>query len=816
MCFFLFKQKIANRQSHPLSTKSALGVIVMLLVSLSSCNVRQFLQKDQFIVRQNSIKIENAPSRRAKSALAIQLATLYKQRDLPDFFFRKSKSGAWYWFKSQRDTTPSRFNRLQYNNFSRHPSIFDEKLSAATVQNMKQYLRNSGYLHPSVFFDKNFVGGEKGFADVTYRVDAGRLFVVDSVEFVCADTAVLFLLNDTRDRSLFQRGAPLSVALYEQERQRITETLNNFGYAQFTSNYVTQLEADTSFVRFDNKNNRLFNLKITVQTPTAKPTHQKFTTGVVSVFPNFDARRGETTTHDSIADGKHFLTYDGELGLKMKPLTNAIPLTPGETYRKENTDKTLRQLTNLGVYRFVNIKPLIAESDSNRIDYKVYLTPTKKMSFEAGIEVNYSNVAQTSQSAGQGQLGRIGTAVDFGFTHRNLFGGAERFNTTLSAGLDYGLSQQANATNGFSSDIRFENSLSIPKFINPSGSWRLLNRFGIINNSFYNALRESASSDIGVGYLFSDRLALTPALYRLQQFNLNFRYVLKRKNAAERYVINQTGVELQLGKLDAAFEARINERFRRSLEDQLLTGALFRSLTYERNFNANIYGERWQFIGKIEQSGSELWLAERAFNKGDAYKLNDRIPFAKFWRGEVDWRFTRQFTPKKAFAARLSVGMAVPFGDEPVPYSRQFFVGGPNSVRGWLSRDLGPGGYRNFKDTSTVPYQAGDVKFEFNSEYRFPLVWIIESAIFLDAGNVWNLKKNDQTPDAELTKYWFDQVAISSGLGLRFNLTYFLVRVDFGFRLRQPYKVGDSNWIPLSSYSYKNNVNLNFALGLPF
>lgn len=806
MIFFI-KNTITLIKNTPLSIGLILG---LALPFFTACNVEQFLQKDQHIVRKNAIEIRNVKSKRTLATLQTELATLYKQRDLPDLFAgRKSKSGAWNWFKSQTaDPTTKRYRR--YLNFSRAPSFYDEKATAATVRNIRQYLQNSGYLYPSVSSDKNFHGKEKGLADVIYSVDPGRLYVLDTVQFICADTAIQYLLDDLSEQTILKKGTPLDARFYERERQRITESLNNLGYARFTLNYIAPLEADTTYFRLDDKGNRQVNIKLTVQKSNDPLAFRKFTTGEVIVYPKFEVNRGETIAFDSIIDQKIFFTYvQGDIGLRAGPLSKAIQLTPNTPYRKDNADRTLRQLNNLGIYRFVNIKPLIEECDSNAVNYKVYLTPNKKMSFEGGLELNYANISSSQQNT---RLGRIGIAGDVGFTHRNVFGGAERFNSTLSVGFDYGLGV---AQNGISSDIRFQNTLSTPKFINFSKSWRLLNKIGLIKNNFYTELLENASSDVNLSYAYRNLLPLQ--LYQLQQFNLNFRNILKRKNGIERFVFNQSGIELQLSRTDKALEVSSNERFLRSLQPQLLTGFAFRSLTYENSGRQNIFGEQFQYTFGIQQSGSELWVAEQAFNKGNAYQINENLAFAKFWRGEFDLRYTRELRDKRAYAARVSVGLATPFGGTFVPYSRQFFVGGPNSIRGWLAQGLGQGGFRDANNQSAIPFQAGDVKMELNSEYRFPLIWRIESAIFLDAGNIWNLKADDKVPNGNIDKFWFDQIAVSSGLGFRLDVTYALLRVDFGFRLRNPYKNEDNeNWIPIKNYSYRNNVNPNLAIGFPF
>jgi outer membrane protein insertion porin family len=785
-----------------------------ILIFLTSCNVTQFLEKDQHIVAKNTINIKEIDSRSTRNSLKAELATLYKQKQLNSFLTFKSKSGAWFYFKEGKDINAGKFNKWMYRNFGKRPYLFDTAQTNLTIKIMKQYLINKGYRYPSVFYEKDFHNKEKGFADVTYYVKPGTLYVLDTVNLRCIDTTIQYLLSDTKDETFLTKGAALSASLYEKERIRITALMQNNGYARFTPNFISQLDADTIETGIDNKGNRKVNVNLNIQLPNDKPTHQIFHVGDVRVFPNYDPRYDLQTNIDSFYNGKFYYTNGKKSSVKISTIDNAIAIIPNTLYSRKLEEGVLKRISTISYFQFPKIYTNVEECDTTILQYNILLTPGKKMSFETGAEINYSNIAGQNTPA----LGRMGVALDFQFTNRNFLGGAETFRSSLSGGIDFGLSSSANVNNGLSSDIRFDNVLSIPKFINPSHTFRLMNRWNLISDNFYSEIKDNTTTDINLSYIYTDRLAL--GLYRLNQFNLGYKYVLSKRNGLYRAAFSPSGVELILSELDSTFKTNANPRTIRSLDKQLLTGLLFRTFSFEKTIPIKtLNGYNSQYIFSLEQSGTEIWLADKIFGKKDkAWELPDTLRFSKFWKTEFDIRLQKEVNASQGYAARLAVGIATNFGDATyVPYSRQFFVGGPNSIRGWQARGIGPG---NTNDTSTVglkslPFQTGDIKIEFNSEYRFPIWWIFNSAIFLDAGNIWALKSTDA--DANFGKFWYDQIAISSGIGLRVDVKYALIRLDLGFKLRNPYQDEKKrNWIPVDDYSWRNNVNLNFALGLPF
>ncbi|MEO0340640.1 MAG: BamA/TamA family outer membrane protein, partial [Bacteroidota bacterium] len=277
----------------------------------------------------------------------------------------------------------------------------------------------------------------------------------------------------------------------------------------------------------------------------------------------------------------------------------------------------------------------------------------------------------------------------------------------------------------------------------------------------------------------------------------------------------------------------------RSFGDQLFVSLLFREFNYVYTGPTSRLGRNKFLSLNVETAGAEIWLANGIYNgfasQADTFRIGD-TEFSQYLRLEGDLRFVRNYSSKNALATRFSVGIARPFGSsQDVPYVKQFFIGGPNSIRAWPARSLGPGG---FIDSLTLDinnpllfYQAGDLKLEFNLEYRFNIFWRLNGAVFLDAGNTWTVREDRSRPESQfvlrptevvdlegnsfMVDPFYKQVAIGTGLGFRFDFTYFIFRLDLGLRLKYPYKWQDDRyWVRPNEWL--DDINFNFSLGYPF
>ena len=275
-------------------------------------------------------------------------------------------------------------------------------------------------------------------------------------------------------------------------------------------------------------------------------------------------------------------------------------------------------------------------------------------------------------------------------------------------------------------------------------------------------------------------------------------------NTTNRYQLKQIGVSLNNYELDSIFLKQIedNQFILNSFTDNLLTGFFFKDFSFIHSGQAGRLGFSNTLITSFELSGGEIFLANRFLSSNSQIdQYNNDIEFAQFFKLEIDSRWNKSFSKGQQFATRFNFGIATPLiRSQEIPYANQFFVGGPNSMRAWQIRELGPGSHLELRDStnSELPfYQQGDIKLELNAEYRFDLFWLLEGAFFIDAGNIWTRKNDLDRPGSKFTSRFYEQMAVGVGWGLRFDFSYFIIRFDFGYKLRDPNSTLSEPWVPL-------------------
>ncbi len=767
---------------------------------LSACNTSKVLKPEERLLHANKIQIEGKQSIENKLNLNQQLITLIKQKPNRNFFLVFPREYLYYRYVIKKKKSNWISNSLAKQ--SEKPSVLDTSLCRATQLNIYNYLYNQGYFNAKSTYK---IDTSNFKVNVIYRVNPGQRYFINDVKFIADDKTIQDILINNSNASFLVPGEPLDNSLFQNEKARISDLLFNNGFAEFNPVYIQNLDADTVHLKA--------NIILKINNPEGKSNHPRYSVNYISVNPSF-------TPNDSIPpinilyDSLIFQINPENNFIRPKAVASKILFRPGQLSNKSLVDETYNQLSKLGTYRFVNIEAKIDSVDRSKINYNIQLTPSKKWVFDYGSDINYTSIKTASKTL----FGISGFAF---LKNRNLFRGAESFTTRFEIGTELNVFK----LNDFNSlNIHFSNELSFPSFYDLTGSLHIASWLARPFAQFKN--KPDSRTNIVAGLDYENLVQL----YQYLSFNTNVSYDWQIKRR-KRISLNTIGFSLYLPKTTPYFNAILDSNIflkNSFIGRRLFTSFLLDNLTFY--YQGKIKNKfQNSFITSTNISGFEINLANQLYslttNKKDTFSFGN-YEFSKFFKSEFDYRAYYSFTSKSKLAARFSIGFVSPFGSSnAVPYIKQFYVGGPQSLRAWNIRELGPGNLNlsdSLKNKQTY-YAAGDFKLESSIEYRFDVVWRLKAALFLDAGNIWLLPKTGtQRGDGFLNANFLDQIAIGTGFGLRFDLSYFLFRVDIGFKLRNPYlNTENRHWIfsntyPVSIGNLFENYTIHIALDYPF
>lgn len=779
------------------------------LLLLSACNVTKHLDtaRGERLLVKNNLKLKADERLRfaTRTALTNELTAQYRQKPNSRMAFAL-RPRLWLYYR-YRDRK-SKYAHWIMSKVAEPPTIYDDALTARTALNFENLMRQRGYLHARSTYETTFSG--KYRARVTYSIDLGQLYTIQSVAFVSRDSNVLKILRATAEDSKLKAGAPLDANAFTSEKLRITGELKNRGYALFVPNYI-EFNGDSSGTRVATQ--------VEVLPPSDTGLHQIYYINNVAVFSSLVPDYSSIRRVENIG-GISFFSSEPVFEVRADRLYDAILIHPGTLYRQDDFDKTTRKLNSLGVFRFVSVRYTPDTLLQNRLNVAISFSPNKRFTINPDLVLNSSN--SRSSTAPSGWL--FGIAPNLYIRNRNIFSGAELLQTNVSYNIEFDPFTQRRFI--FAQEFKIQNQLGIPRFFDYLHFWRTQHRLHLGNRSLYYHWQEEGQTHINLTYNY---LNLTD-YYRYNLFNAAFGYDL-RLSSERQYHVDHVGIDVLRPKTEPLFDdlVRDNEFLKRSFGNQLFTGFILRSFSYTYSGLPNRFGERWYFRFSPEISGLEVYLLNRLwevpFGK-QTWRLYD-LDFSKYVRLDADLSYTREFRRGLFGILHVGSGIIVPYGDNlDAPYVKQFFVGGPSSIRAWRIREIGPGGYcvkdefGNCIDVlprNSTFYQTADFRFEFNAELRFPLIWWLKGAVFIDGGNIWTLEKDIQRENSQLRWDSYRNIAIGTGFGFRLDLDYFVIRFDLGLPLRRPYPVKGHYWITNRVASMKfSSFRPNLAVGYPF
>lgn len=691
------------------------------------------------------------------------------------------------------------------------PVIYDPELTDASARQLRLALINRGYVDARVEADTISKPGKKRI-DVHYHIIPGEPFRVENISYNVPDTTLRRLILASARESDLRPGMLLDRNVLDEERGRITALLRNAGYYNFNREYIT-FTADTVASSKD------VALTLNLHSPDSRAAEgiSSNTTDSLTLSPHmhhsYTIRRitfvlddsfgidARAAARDTVKYAGSYFIFGPDRYLSPKILDEMCYIQPGKPYSAAAVERTYEALGRLSILKFINIemKPVGAAGDTGILDAYIYLARNKKMSLAVEAE-------------GTNSEGDLGFGVGLTYQHRNLNKGSQLLTAKLRTNYESISGNFEGLINKRYTEYAAEVGITFPKFECP-----------FLSKSFKQ--RRLASTEFTISANYQERPEYTRLIFgtawkwKWQQY--------RRDNTRRQTfdLIDINYVRLPRSTLNFIDEiAPDNPLLRYSYEDHFIMrmGYTF-TRTNRRAPTATVNALAVQPVItnlriSAESAGNLLYaishIAGQKRSDG-VYKILG-IQYAQYLKGEFDYSYTRNFNDRNSLSWHTGFGIAFPYGNSSmVPFEKRFYAGGANGVRGWGVRTLGPGAYDAHNSVTDFINQCGDIRLDLSLEYRAHLFWVIEGALFVDAGNIWTIRNYSNQPGGvfKFNKF-YKQLAAAYGLGIRLDFTYFLLRLDLGFKAHNP-AMNQEPW-PLFHPNWKRDANFHFSVGYPF
>ena len=711
----------------------------------------------------------------------------------------------WVWNAfSQSDGAIAKWITKAFGSKPKLMNNVNPQLRAQVAQNQ---LAKFGYFNSKVSYNV-ITGKNPKTAKVAYQVDFGHLWTLDSIQYLSFPEAGKHLLDSTLAQAIIKKGDPFNVSKLEQERQRITRLFRNNGFYYYKNGYASYL-ADTL------SEPGKAQVRLVMADSIDTMAHNRYYIGNVKF--NFRKQFNEELK-DSFVRGKLGFYYNGrKMPIRPGIVLKDLKLFPRRLYQVENEEAAKRHLQSMGLFSYNSIQftprhELAVEEHlddgcivySDTLDAQIDLVFDKPYDFY--VEAN-----------GKGKTtGRVGPEVVVGLTKRNAFRGGEKLDISLHGSYEWQTINKtgAKATHINSYEYGSDVALVFPRLITPWNLFRTMSqnerrfRRGKYPRRYYGTPTTTVKASMNV---------LNRATYFRRhvvsgELTYNWSFSSQHHHSFSPLVLSYEYMNAR----SAAFDSIISKHpyLQISMRDQFVP-----KMSYTYTYNSPLdYRSPITWSTTVSEAGNVLaagyMIAGRKWNEKDKQMFHN--PFAQFLKLETDFVKTWRLTETSSLVGHVNAGVIWSYGNtEKAPYYEQFYVGGANSIRAFNVRSIGPGKYQPANSRYSYIDQTGDIKFVANVEYRPKLWGDLYGAIFLDMGNVWNMHEQEYSPNGKFeAKNFLKQMAVGTGVGVRYDMGMFVIRLDWGLGLHLPYDTGKKGFYNIERF--KDSHSLHLAVGYPF
>jgi outer membrane protein assembly factor BamA len=754
-------------------------ILVSLYFLLSACSGTRHLPPGDKLYTGARINVNGASTVSEKKVIKEDLEGLTRPKPNVRFLGIPVKLSIYNLFRNKKPN--SFFGRIRDKN-GEPPVLLSQFDLPHNILVLQSHMENKGYFRAKVTGD-TIVRRKKAHAD--YKVDAGPQYAINLVHFPADSIPLTSTIRESSKESLLKTGKPFDLDVIKGERIRIDAYLKERGFYFFSPEFIL-VKTDTTL------GNHLVDMYVTVKPDVPAESKQVYKIKDVEIYAGYSLNMNRIDSSRKQSD--YFNGYyiiDRRKRFRPSLFIETMKFKPGDVYNRTAHNLTLNRLVNLDLFKFVKNR-FEENGQTDSLNAYYYLTPLPRKSLRA-------ELTTTNRSSNLN-----GSLISVTWKDRNVFRGGEHLSINAYTGSDV---QFSGALRGHNA-VRYgaELNFAIPRVIVPFGD------FGIKGGYM-------PRTNIQLAYDNINRIDL----YTLNSFRAAYGYIWKEslQKQHELYPISVNYVRplnVTQQYLDLIHQDTL---LARAIEKQFILGATYQ-YTFNQLANGLVPNNAYYFNGVVDLSGNLMGLFSGANAKAGKEVTIRNVPFSQYIKFELDGRYYKKFGLYSQWANRMIVGVGIPYGNSvQLPFIKQFFIGGNNSLRGFRSRTVGPGTYKYTDTVNFLPDETGDIKLEMNTEFRFRLSGPLYGALFVDAGNIWLMNDSTYThkSGAQFTSKFLSQLAVDAGVGIRFNITLFIIRFDVGFPLRKPWEQNPwvLNQIRLWDGLWRQeNIIYNLGIGYPF
>lgn len=667
-----------------------------------------------------------------------------------------------------------------YNTFSSYPVLVSEVNPDLRSLKIENDLFDRGYFHTKAWAVVDTGKKNPHKAKVSYFVDLSPPYFYDRVSVDTINNPVDSLMNKEMFLKEIKPGDQFNLGKLQASREEMARSLQEKGYFYFIPGFI-DLKADSTI------GNNMLDLTAGISRELPESDLSVYRINDIQI-KDYHGRDTVSATWDTtIYEGMKIISSKNPL--KPDILGNAVFFRKGDIYSYSAYQNTSARLNNLGVFSYLNIL-----YSKNKTDSLSHLLDVKMdLNMADNINLDFETDMSTKSS------GYFGPLLSVTLSNKNAFRGAERLKLGLTGAFEWQWGTRSNNQLGnYSYEFGTTSGLSFPRIVIPFEKGRRSSK-----------LFQRTNIDLDLSIL--NRTAFYKMFSARTTFNYQWSTNRNIQHSFSPVYINSVKLLATTHEFDSVVDANIY--IRKSFEQQFIIGAEY---DFKYNNTLTVKPNNFLFLGGVSSSGNLVDLFARinkpVSGRPYAFLKNNYSQYLKF---TTDFRYYRNGY-NKSLVFRIYAGVGFPYGNsKALPYIEQFFSGGAYSIRAFTARDLGPGSYHPENNNGYID-QSGDIKLESNLELRFDMTKILKGALFLETGNIWLVNEDVNRPGSKFDiNTFYDQLAVGTGFGLRFDFTFFVIRADLGLPLRTPYKTDGRNWLPNAGEILSDRL-LNLAIGYPF